>query len=97
MQNISLVTGGAGFIGHHLVKRLIELGDKVIIIDNLSTGRKENLHPEAIFEDCDIRDYGRVFEVFSKHKPTRVFHLAALARIQRSWDDPFNTARITFY
>ena len=48
MANV-LVTGGAGFIGSHLVNKLIEKGHKVIVIDNLSSGRKENLNPKAKF------------------------------------------------
>ena len=55
-----LVTGGAGFIGSNLTKALIEQGDEVIIIDNLSTGSKENLHPQAKFVEADITNLEKI-------------------------------------
>ena len=59
-----LVTGGAGFIGSHLVDRLIKENCRVVVIDNLCTGRKENLNPEAKFYKLDILDH-KVLEVFA--------------------------------
>ena len=50
-----LITGGAGFIGSHLADELIKKGQEVVIIDNLYTGRKENLNAKAIFYDADIQ------------------------------------------
>ncbi len=81
-----IVTGGAGFIGSHVVDALIERGDTVLIIDNLSTGKKQNINPKAEFHQVDIRN-------LEKMKPflkmvDGVFHLAALARIQPSFDNP---------
>ncbi|MFH1428076.1 MAG: NAD-dependent epimerase/dehydratase family protein, partial [Patescibacteria group bacterium] len=51
-----LVTGGAGFIGSNLVEELIKRGDEVIIIDNLITGKKENINPQAKFYEVDLRN-----------------------------------------
>jgi UDP-glucose 4-epimerase len=90
-----LVTGGAGFIGSHIVDRLIKLGHEVIVLDNLSTGRKENLNSQAKFVECDISDYESIATYFSGVEA--VFHLAALARIQPSIRDPLlaNKSNIT--
>ncbi|GAI42207.1 unnamed protein product, partial [marine sediment metagenome] len=70
-----LVTGGAGFIGSHLVDKLIKEGHKVIVIDNLSTGKKENLNPEADFHNFDICDFEKIKPLFQDID--YVFHLAA--------------------
>ena len=83
-----IVTGGAGFIGSHLVDKLINKGIEVIVIDNLSTGKKENLNPNAIFEYCDITNMDELSKLFSYHlgkgKIDTLFHTAALARVQPS-------------
>ena len=55
-KKIYLVTGGAGFIGSHLVDRLIALGHRVGVVDNLSTGKKEHINAKALFHHADIRD-----------------------------------------
>ncbi|MEK9174765.1 MAG: NAD-dependent epimerase/dehydratase family protein [Patescibacteria group bacterium] len=81
-----IVTGGAGFIGSHLTDELVKLGFEVHIIDNLSTGRKENLNPAAKFHNLDIRNLESIKPVFNKTK--YVFHMAALARVQPSIQDP---------
>jgi len=81
-----LVTGGAGFIGSHLVDALIERGFDVIVIDNLSTGKKENLNPKAKFYKADIRDLEKIKPLFKK--VSYVFHLAAQPRIQPSIINP---------
>lgn len=81
-----LVTGGAGFIGSHLVDNLIKLGNRVIVIDNLSTGRKENINPEAEFHQLDIRNLEKIKPLF--RGIDYVFHLAAAARVQPSIEDP---------
>lgn len=87
-----IVTGGAGFIGHHLVARLIEEGHSVTVIDNLSTGTKKNIHPKADFYKMDIQS-PRVDEVFKKVKPDGVFHLAAIVRVPVSVVDPVGTTQ----
>ena len=85
-----LVTGGAGFIGHHLVNRLINRGGKVSVIDNLSTGRKDNLDPKAGFYAIDIRS-PEITEIFKKEKPDIVFHLAAQPIVESAYDNPRET------
>jgi UDP-glucose 4-epimerase len=86
MKNI-LVTGGAGFIGSHLSDALIAKGFHVEIVDNLSTGRKENVPSQAVFHQLDIRDKG-LDEIFNKGNFEVVFHLAAQMDIRRSVDEP---------
>ncbi|OIO08678.1 LPS biosynthesis protein WbpP [Candidatus Falkowbacteria bacterium CG_4_9_14_3_um_filter_36_9] len=83
-----LVTGGAGFIGSNLTDVLIERGDKVIIIDNLSTGKKENLNSQARFYEKDLRNLEDIKPLFKG--VDYVFHEAALARVQPSIIDPVN-------
>jgi len=85
-----LVTGGAGFIGSHLVNRLIKEGNKVTVIDNLSTGRKENLNPKAKFYKIDIRD-PKISQIFEKEKPEAVFHLAAQPIVDTAHENPLET------
>ena len=81
-----LVTGGAGFIGSNLVDSLIERGDEVVIIDNLSNGKKENINPKAKFIQADIRNINEIKDYFEGID--YVFHLAALASVQPSIEDP---------
>ena len=82
MKNI-LITGGAGFIGSHLADRLIEKGKNVIIIDNLTTGERENINPSAIFYKMDIRSLN-LKKIFQNHDIKTVFHLAAQIDIRKS-------------
>lgn len=87
-----IVTGGAGFIGSHVVDLLIELGHDVVILDNLSTGRTSNLNPKATLHRVDIRDLDTIRPHF---KGCRwVFHAAAWPRIQPSFDDPVTHEQI---
>lgn len=83
-----LVTGGAGFIASHVVDALIKDGNEVVIIDDLSTGKKENLNPKAKFYHDDIRDAKRMEEIFDKEKPDYVNHHAAQMDVRRSTRDP---------
>ncbi|MBD3207850.1 MAG: NAD-dependent epimerase/dehydratase family protein [Candidatus Nealsonbacteria bacterium] len=87
-----IVTGGAGFIGSHLVDKLVEEGHQVVVIDNLSTGKKENLNSEAGFFHLDLRDFEKIKPVFEGKD--YVFHLAALPRVPRSVEDPVTTSEI---
>ena len=86
MANKILVTGGAGFIGSNLVDELIKRGNDVVIIDNLSTGKKENINPKADFHLVDIRNLNKIKPLFSG--VDYVFHLAAFARVQPSIENP---------
>lgn len=83
---LCIVTGGAGFIASHLVDHLVREGHRVRIIDNLSTGRSENINPDAEFHEMDIRDSEVLGKVFSG--VDWVFHGAAWPRIQPSFEDP---------
>jgi len=87
-----LVTGGAGFIGSHLVDRLIRQGAKLIVIDNLSTGKKENLNPKAEFHNLDICDFEKIKPLFQNID--YVFHLAAIPRVPISIEDPVFTSKV---
>lgn len=87
-----LVTGGAGFIGSHIADRLVLEGHEVSIIDNLSTGKKENLNPQAEFYKLDIESPG-IEKVFKKEKPELICHLAAQMDVRRSVSDPAFDAR----
>jgi len=81
-----LVTGGAGFIGSNLVDELIRRRDEVIIIDNLTTGKKEYINSKAKFYQLDIRDLAKIKPLFTG--VDFVFHLAAFPRVQPSIEDP---------
>ena len=87
-----LVTGGAGFIGSHLVDKLIELGHDVVVIDNLSTGNLKNLNPKANFFKEDVCDFEKISPIFNG--VDYVFHLAAIPRVPLSIEDPVNTSRV---
>ena len=82
-----LVTGGAGFIGSNTANVLLEKEAKVSIIDNLSTGRKENINPKANFYDLNIAD-SKIEEVFQKERPEIIYHFAFNVLVPKSVDNP---------
>jgi UDP-glucose 4-epimerase len=94
----ALVTGGAGFIGSNLVDALLDRGDEVIVVDDLSSGKLENLRAAlargAGFDEADIRDAGRLAAVFAPARPDIVFHLAAQMDVRKSIEDPAMDAGI---
>lgn len=87
-----VVTGGAGFIGSHLVDKLMSDNHEVTIIDNLSTGKKQNLNPRAHFYLMDIGDH-KIYDLFQEQKPEMVFHLAAQSSVNVSINNPVHDAQ----
>lgn len=82
-----LVTGGAGFIGSHTVDTLIKKGANVVIVDNLTTGKKENLNPKAKFYKMNIADL--MFEkIFREEKPEIIYHFAFNVLVPKSVENP---------
>jgi len=94
----ALVTGGSGFIGSNVVDGLVERGDEVVVLDDLSTGRRENLDSALAagveLVELDIRDAAAVAELVARTRPDAVFHLAAQIDVRRSAADPAADARI---
>jgi len=88
-----LVTGGAGFIGSHVVDTLISAGYEVVVVDDLSTGNLANLNPAATFYQVDIRS-PQLAEVFEKERPAYVDHHAAQMDVRRSIADPLFDAEV---
>ncbi|HWG57159.1 MAG TPA: NAD-dependent epimerase/dehydratase family protein [Gaiellaceae bacterium] len=82
----AVVTGGAGFIGSHLVDALVARGDEAHVLDNFATGRRENLNAGATVHEHDIRE--PLDDLFGEIRPDRVFHLAAQADVGTSVDKP---------
>tara|TARA_B100001250_G_scaffold99160_1_gene83350 strand:+ start:8885 stop:9793 length:909 start_codon:yes stop_codon:yes gene_type:complete len=96
-MNKVLVSGGAGFIGSNLVDRLIDLGLEVIVLDNLSTGKMKNVHPKACFLKHDLSVINIDELVNLLNGVDTIFHLAALARVQPSIENPlpYHDANVT--
>ncbi|MFH0819965.1 MAG: NAD-dependent epimerase/dehydratase family protein [bacterium] len=88
-----LITGGAGFIGSHLVDAFIKRGYKVVVVDNLSTGRKKNFDPKAKFYKMDIQDK-KLSGIFRREKFDFVSHHAAQIDVRLSVADPLFDARV---
>ena len=100
MENI-LVTGGAGFIGSHLVGRLLKENNKVVAVDNFTLGKKENVASHANdsnFElvEMDAQNIDAIEAVMKQYNIDRVYHLAANSDIQQSARDPMIDYRNTF-
>jgi UDP-glucose 4-epimerase len=89
-----LVTGGAGFIGSHIVDQLITQGHQVIIIDNLVTGQQDLINPAAIFYQEDITNAQKVEEIIQKHQIQIICHQAAQLDVRKSVQDPQYDANV---
>jgi UDP-glucose 4-epimerase len=94
----ALVTGGAGFIGSNLSDALLARGDEAIVVDDLSTGRRENLEQAlangATLVEADIRDRAAIEEIAGRERPDVIFHLAAQIDVRKSIADPAFDASI---
>jgi UDP-glucose 4-epimerase len=94
----ALVTGGAGFIGSNLTDALLARGDEAIIVDDLSTGRRENIEQAlangATLVEADIRDRAAIEEIAGRERPDAIFHLAAQIDVRKSIADPAFDASI---
>ncbi len=88
-----LVTGGAGFIGSHIVESYISKGYRVIVLDNLSSGKKSNIHPDAKFYEMDLMD-PEVETIFKNEKIDKINHHAAQISVTQSVSDPSFDAEI---
>jgi len=89
----ALVTGGAGFIGSHIADALVGRGYRVIVLDDLSSGRRENVNPAAELQVLDIRS-SEAAQLIDKERPAVMFHLAAQMDVRRSTEDPAFDASI---
>ena len=91
-----LVTGGAGFIGSHVVDGYIKAGHDVVVVDNLFTGKRENINPEAKFYEIDIRSKG-LEKIFEREKPLIVNHHAAQISVPVSVENPIFDAEVNIF
>lgn len=94
-----LITGGAGFIGSHIVDACVERGDTVFIVDNLSTGQRANIthhdsNTSVHFREVDIRDREPIQELFAEIQPEVVYHLAAQINVRESIQNPTNDIEV---
>ena len=87
-----MVAGGAGYIGSHAVKQLVEAGHEVLVVDNLFRGHRQAVHPRAAFEQIDLLDTAALVRVLKQHAIEGVMHFAALAYVGESVTQP-----LTYY
>ena len=92
-----LVTGGAGYIGSHVVKELIALGEEVVVIDNLETGYEASVNEQAIFYQGDLKDTDFLNEVMSHHQIDTVMHFAAYSLVGVSMEKPLDYFKNNVY
>ncbi len=88
-MNPILVTGGAGYIGSHVVYRLIERGYSVVVLDNLSAGHRAAIHPNAIFEQADLLNRPQIASIFQRYTFDGIMHFASRIQVGESMQQPF--------
>jgi len=88
-----LITGGAGFIGSHLVDELVRQGNRVVVLDDLSSGKKENINKKAKFYKLDVRSK-KIAEIFKKEKPQIIFHFAARPLVEEAFKNPYDAIEV---
>lgn len=88
-----LVTGGAGFIGSHIVDQFVGEGHRVSVIDDLSTGKRKQVHRKAVFYKLNVCD-PRIEKVFLKERPVAIVHMAAQMNVRKSAEDPVFDAEV---
>jgi UDP-glucose 4-epimerase len=93
MAETLLITGGAGFIGSHLAEEALAAGHRVVVLDNLATGKRSNVPPGAVFLERDLRQRG-IEDVLRDHQVTVVSHHAAQANVRVSTEDPVFDAEV---
>ncbi len=89
MSQTYLVTGGAGYIGSHVVVDLLSRGHRVVVFDNLQQGHREAVHPEATLEVGDLADCGALRSLFGRHRFDGILHFAANSLVGQSMQKPF--------
>src|SRR5437764_2944604 len=98
MRARAVVTGGAGFIGSHVVDRLVATGTEVVVVDDLSTGRRENLDTtlggDASLHEEDVRDPAAMRGLIADARPDAIVHLAARASVAASVEQPEEDAAV---
>ncbi len=87
-----LITGGAGFIGSHIQDKLLERGHEVAVLDNLRSGKKENIQPQSKFYEVDVTDKKALEKAIMDYKPDAIFHLAAQNEVPYSMEHPYEDA-----
>jgi UDP-glucose 4-epimerase len=92
MSDLVLVTGGAGYIGSHTVHALLDRGDKVVVLDNLSTGVKAQVGKDAVFVEGDVADTALVKQIIAEHRVDAIIHFAGSIVVPESVRDP-----LTYY
>lgn len=88
-----LVTGGAGYIGSHVVDLLVERGYSVVVFDNLVSGHRQAVHPDARFVEADLMDEGALAAVFAETRFDGIFHFASHIQVGESMQNPFKYFR----
>jgi UDP-glucose-4-epimerase GalE len=88
-----MVAGGAGYIGSHAVKQLVEMGHQVVVVDNLYRGHRQAVHPQAAFHKVDLLDTAGLTQVLRQYRVECVMHFAALAYVGESVDRPLDYYR----